>query len=98
MIGRVSSPPKAALTSFQRTLRLHAAMQGTVEWLGSDARRRQMHGGQVGPVKVPVLGWSLRLPRWLHKPWNVLRLVRARGDRVSCNPAPAAIFLLRRLL
>ena len=67
-----------------------------MEWLGSDARRRQMHGGQVGPVKVPVLGWSLRLPRWLHKPWNVLRLVRAHGDRVSCNPAPAAVFLLRR--
>jgi len=35
----------------------------------------QIRAGQVGPVRLPIVGWNLSLPRWMHKQWNCLRLV-----------------------
>ena len=35
----------------------------------------QIRAGQVGPVRLPVVGWTMSLPRWMHKQWNILRIV-----------------------
>ena len=35
----------------------------------------QVQAGQVGQVQLPFFGWSISLPRWLHKRANCLRLL-----------------------
>ena len=35
----------------------------------------QIRAGQVGMVRLPLTGWGISLPRWMHKRWNNLRIV-----------------------